>query len=161
MDDKSILLFDGQYVIRQIEEFYCCIPPHDDSLRNSSSPSRLTKKQQRRCTELIALVDGLLAHEAILQGNNNPSQWLRGHRQKLEDMLPHCRLMNLPAELREQIFSFAVTEWVPVPDEFVTIGTPPPRSVRVLQKRAIRIDRLNKPTPPGRRAGLKTSAVYR
>lgn len=75
-----------------------------------------------------------------------------------------CRLLELPAEVRDQIWIFAVENWNPAPtlmaagraetDDYVHIGpgqrtttpTAPPPSM--LQKMPIRMDRFNRPLPP-------------
>ncbi|EME42380.1 hypothetical protein DOTSEDRAFT_81280 [Dothistroma septosporum NZE10] len=57
-----------------------------------------------------------------------------------------CQLLELPAELREQIWMHVVTEWTAIPDEDLRLTAA--RSVRLLQKRAIRMDRFNRPSPP-------------
>ncbi|KAK5135743.1 hypothetical protein LTR08_004729 [Meristemomyces frigidus] len=58
-----------------------------------------------------------------------------------------CRLLELPTELREQIWIFTVTEWIPTKEEHngpSGRGSQPP----MLQRNPVRIDRFNKPLPP-------------
>lgn len=133
-------------VSAQVEDVYCATPSNADCGSSSkTSPPRLTTELQRQCHAFLTSPDTVLTSE------NTPkrSSYRSGQRQQLENMLPPCRLMNLPAELREQIFAFAVTEWIDSLEDGVAS-----RPVRFLQRRAIRIDRLNKPAPPGRRAAL-------
>ncbi|EMC95543.1 hypothetical protein BAUCODRAFT_34291 [Baudoinia panamericana UAMH 10762] len=65
------------------------------------------------------------------------------------------RLLDLPPELREQIWHFAVTEWAPVPpagdrvdDEDDVVRDTYTSLPRLLQKAPIRMDRFNRPSPP-------------
>lgn len=147
-------LTDGWDVVCRIEESYR-ISLMDDwhrMLSEDSSPPRLPIDLQRRCNSLISTIDHLLGRQEVLS-DEKLSSCLAEHRVWLEKMSPPCRLMRLPAELREQIFALAVTERVVVSGELVWIGAPP-RAVRVLQQRPIRMDRLNKPAPPGMCASL-------
>lgn len=98
---------------------------------------------------LLPDIENLLRRDEVLQVDElSSSLWKLGHC--IEAMLPPSpsQLMTLPAELREQIFVLVVTEWIIAPDTFTYIGTPP-RKVRLLHQRAIRMDRLNRPSPPG------------
>lgn len=54
--------------------------------------------------------------------------------------LPRCRLLDLPAELREQIWIHAVTEWTSIPLDTKT-------KTKLLEKDPIRMDRWNRPLP--------------
>ncbi|KAK3110951.1 hypothetical protein LTR53_014250 [Teratosphaeriaceae sp. CCFEE 6253] len=66
---------------------------------------------------------------------------------------PPCRLLALPAELREAIWTFAVTEWTPSKPSLsstrVDTQRPAPPDRPMLQRTPIRVDRLNRPPPPG------------
>lgn len=147
MSDDVIL--DARKVIQQAEELYCTTSPNDIG---DTSPPRSTMELQRHCNPLIATTKATLTSDEIPEMNNLWS-CINEHRRHLEKMLPSSRLMKLPAELREQIFAHAVTEWVHSQDEISEIGVPP-RPARILQQRAIRMDRLNKPAPPGRGAAF-------
>lgn len=59
-----------------------------------------------------------------------------------------CRLLALPAELRELIWLHTVTEWTPAPEDKHDKHTSPQRRSRILEKRPIRMDRFNRPLPP-------------
>ncbi|KAK4498205.1 hypothetical protein PRZ48_010862 [Zasmidium cellare] len=60
-----------------------------------------------------------------------------------------CRLLALPAELREQIWIHTVTEWMPAPsDKQDKHASSSQRSSNILEKKPIRMDRLNRPLPP-------------
>lgn len=146
---------DGWDAIRQIEEFYHLskILGQSRSSERDASPC-LPKRQQVSCRSLIAMVDVLLARNSRVLPDDILSSCLRDHRRWLHEMLPPSRLMTLPYELREQMFAFAITEWDANSDQLAEIVTPP-RIVRVLQRRPVRIDRLNKPAPPGRRAASR------
>ncbi|TKA71927.1 hypothetical protein B0A55_07923 [Friedmanniomyces simplex] len=56
-----------------------------------------------------------------------------------------CRLLELPAELREVIWIFAVTDWAPprTVEDGVGADCQPP----TLQRTPIRLDRFNRPLP--------------
>ncbi|CZT14477.1 uncharacterized protein RCC_00456 [Ramularia collo-cygni] len=154
---------DSQDAIRQAEEFFHATSSKGDCLAKFDNRMTMTVELQRRCGSLINLVDFHLSSNATMK-NENISSCLRQHRQKLEDMLPPCRLMKLPAEIRDMIFAFAVTEWVVASGRGAQIGTPP-RTMRVLEQSAIRIDRLNKPAPPAiilvsRQARAETLQLY-
>jgi len=59
------------------------------------------------------------------------------------NIAPRCRLLELPAELREQIWNFAVSDWVPIdPNE-----APEADSRAWLCRGPIRIDRFNHRPP--------------
>ena len=49
----------------------------------------------------------------------------------------HCRILALPAEIREQIWIHAVTNWARN------------ATTNLLEKQPIRVDNLNRPLPPG------------
>lgn len=147
---------DGWDAISQIEEFYRMLRSPCDS----DAPPYLPTILQMWCKSLITMVDLLLAHNSEVLRDDLLSSCLRDHRRGLHELLSPLmampsRLMALPYELREQIFAFAVTEWIAAPDQSAEASTPPRTGVRVLQQRPIRIDRLNKPAPPGRRALLQ------
>ncbi|EGP86703.1 unnamed protein product [Zymoseptoria tritici ST99CH_3D1] len=124
-------------------------------IRSSSPPQgtpALTTKQQRQATLLLRRIDRALQQDSTHQ--YDVILRLNEHKRRLEALIPRCRLLELPAEIREGIFILAVTEWGPVPgDDFIEM--PPSevsdarRRVPLLEKRAVRIDRLNRPAPPG------------
>jgi hypothetical protein len=58
-----------------------------------------------------------------------------------------CRLLELPAELREQIWGYAVSEWHPKAEEDDDNDASDAGSSAVLYRRPVRIDRFNH-TPP-------------
>lgn len=61
----------------------------------------------------------------------------------------HSCLLELPAELREQIWMHAVTQWTPASE--IEVGGPSTCAVsqcKALVKRPIRMDRFNRPSPP-------------
>lgn len=129
-------------------------------IRSSSPPQgtpALTTKQQRQATLLLRRIDRALQQDSTHQ--YDVILRLNEHKRRLEALIPRCRLLELPAEIREGIFILAVTEWGPVPgDDFIEM--PPSevsdarRRVPLLEKRAVRIDRLNRPAPPGRSTHL-------
>lgn len=68
---------------------------------------------------------------------------------------PRCHLMELPGELREAIWIHAVTEWAPLQtsEEHNMRGRNRSASFQasntILVRRPIRMDRFNRPLPPG------------
>ena len=67
-----------------------------------------------------------------------------------------CRLLELPAELREQIWTHAVTSWIKVwtpteSEQGLDAGNPAAcgHLMPMLQKLPIRMDRFNRSLPPG------------
>ncbi|KAK4613764.1 hypothetical protein CLAFUW4_08935 [Fulvia fulva] len=84
----------------------------------------------------------------IAATGNLPTQSKSSKRQivTLTTTTGRCPLLELPAEIREQIWMHTVTEWTAATVE--TLRLTPTRSVRLLHKRAIRMDRFNRPPPP-------------
>jgi hypothetical protein len=115
----------------------------------------LTTSQQHQATLLLARIKKVLSQDAmVLQGLALVDR-LTEHKRHLEALLPRCQLLELPAEIREQIWVLAVTEWECSPRDLVqlppvTPGSAEMRTITVLERRAIRIDRFNKPVPPGK-----------
>ncbi|KAI7155406.1 hypothetical protein KC349_g7000 [Hortaea werneckii] len=65
-----------------------------------------------------------------------------------------CRLLELPAEIREEIWLFAVVEWIPLEAETDRRDAGEPSG---LQRAPIRMDRFNRPLPPAiTRASVQT-----
>ncbi|KAK3699318.1 hypothetical protein LTR37_016470 [Vermiconidia calcicola] len=56
----------------------------------------------------------------------------------------HCYLLELPMELREQIWVHVVIGWTPVSTENTQVTRP----TRMLERLPLRSDSLNKPLPP-------------
>lgn len=83
-------------------------------------------------------------HRQIADTGNLPTVSTRRHDDTATAR--RCPLLELPAEIREQIWMHAVTEWTVASSERRQLTST--RSVRVLQKRAIRMDRFNRPPPP-------------
>ncbi|RMX79932.1 hypothetical protein D0869_07939 [Hortaea werneckii] len=57
----------------------------------------------------------------------------------------HCRLLELPAEIREEIWLFTVVEWIPLEAETDRRDAGEPSG---FQRAPIRMDRFNRPLPP-------------
>jgi hypothetical protein len=120
----------------------------------SPDKPELDSAQLQQANSLLARIKNALQRESTLQDPHLLLR-LRQHRSRLQALLPVSRLLDLPAELREQIWIFAVTECGPVARESVgtdlcsadVSGTR--RSDQVLEQKAIRIDRHNRPLPPG------------
>ncbi|KAF7197426.1 hypothetical protein HII31_01236 [Pseudocercospora fuligena] len=98
-------------------------------------------EQQQHLTEI-------LGHHDLVLGNSN----LGGTMQPVASQA-RSRLLELPAELREQIWMYAVTEWTPASDENYETAHEGPNAHDLLQrkqlmKRPIRMDRFNRPPPP-------------
>ncbi|KAI5363974.1 hypothetical protein Slin15195_G096290 [Septoria linicola] len=120
-----------------------------DSSPNMQLPDDL---QQRQCRILISRISEALS----IPDNPDDTErktWLRDSRAALELALapaPRCHLLELPAKLREMIWTHAVTQWTPSSPDVNTKASScssPQMSRRELVKRPIRMDRLNRPCP--------------
>ncbi|EME81345.1 uncharacterized protein MYCFIDRAFT_215928 [Pseudocercospora fijiensis CIRAD86] len=105
------------------------------------------QRQQQQQQQEQHLEEILGRHDLVL-GNSN-----LGKAMQPSGTQARSRLLELPAELREQIWMHAVTEWTAASHEHDETADVGPNAHGRLQrkqltKRPIRMDRLNRPPPP-------------
>ncbi|KXT02379.1 hypothetical protein AC578_212 [Pseudocercospora eumusae] len=90
----------------------------------------------------------ILAYHDLVLGNSNLGSIMQPVATQARS-----RLLDLPAELREQIWMYAVTEWTHASDQCYETADVGPNTHDLLQRRQlmrrpIRMDRFNRPSPP-------------
>lgn len=97
------------------------------------------------------LLQGKRPTQASMLTPEDPQPWARGPAARGSKSITStgtCRLLALPAELRELIWIHTVTEWTPALAYKHDKQVPSTRRSSILEQRPIRMDRLNRPLPP-------------